>query len=77
MSIFQLISWSLDPSLTALGGINTFFKILFIYLWLWWAFVAAHRPSLIVLYRLLIRVASLVAEHRSRSAGLNSCGAWA
>ena len=47
------------------------FKILFIYLWLHWVFVAAHRLSLVAVsrgcsvavYRLLIAVASLLAEH--------------
>ena len=42
-----------------------FFKlfILFIYFWLHWVFVAAHRLSLVAVCGLLIVVASLVAEH--------------
>ena len=48
------------------------FIILFIYFWLCWVFVAAHGLSLVVasrgyssvvVHRLLIAVASLVAEH--------------
>ena len=49
-----------------------FFKILFLYLWLHWVFVAACGLSLVVqskgcslvaVQRLLITVASVVAEH--------------
>ena len=47
------------------------FKILFLYFWLCWVFVATHRLSLIegellfvAVSRLLIAVASPVAEHR-------------
>ena len=50
------------PTLTALGGINTFFKKLFICLWLRLVFVAIHRLSLIVVCGLLTVVASLIAE---------------
>ena len=41
-----------------------FFKDLFIYLWLLWVFIVAHR--------LLIAVAFFVVEHE-----LGSCGSWA
>ena len=40
------------------------FVYLFIYLWLRRVFVAACRLSLVVVRRLLIEVASLVAQHR-------------
>ena len=36
---------------------------LFIYFWLLWVFVAAHRLSLVAVRGLLIAVVSLVAEH--------------
>ena len=37
---------------------------LFIYFWLLWVFVAVCRLSLVAASRLLIAVASRVAEHR-------------
>ena len=43
--------------------INLFIYFIF-YIWLHWAFIAAHGLSLAVVRGLLIAVASLVAEHR-------------
>ena len=40
------------------------FNFLFIYLWPHWVFIAARGLSLAVVPRLLITVASLVAEHK-------------
>ena len=40
---------------------------LFIYFWLRWVFVAAHRLSLVAVHRLLIAEASLV-EHKLQGA---------
>ena len=40
-----------------------FFFNLFIYLWLYWVFVAARGLSLVEVHGLLTLVASLVAEH--------------
>ena len=37
---------------------------LMIYFWLNWVFIVAHGLSLVVVYRLLIAVDSLVLEHR-------------
>ena len=65
-----------------LGGRDgaSFLKLnLFIYFWLCWVFIAVHRLSLaavnagyslVVVFGLLIAVASLVAEHRLQ-------GTWA
>ena len=39
-----------------------FLVYLFIYFWLHWVFIAAHRLSLVAAHGLLIAVASLVAE---------------
>ena len=56
-----------------LVGYPFYFLKLFIYFWLFWVFVAAHRLSLVVMSRgysllgllkLLVAVASLVAERR-------------
>ena len=68
-----------------LKKINLF--ILFIYFWLHWVFVAVCRLSLlvasggllfVVVRRLLIVVASLVAEHTgSRCVGFSGCGSRA
>ena len=41
----------------------SFLKNLFIYFWLCWVFVAMQGFSLVAARRLLIAVASLVAEH--------------
>ena len=63
-----------------------FFLIyLFIYFWLCWIFVAAHRLSLVVAsgaYSSLRYVGfslwwPLVAEQGSRHSSFNSCGTWA
>ena len=61
--------------------------IYLLYFWLHWVVVGARRLSLVavskgnsflVLYGLLIAMASLVAECRlSRMCGLSSCGPWA
>ena len=59
-----------------------FFKFLFVYFWLSWVLVAAwtlsscHEQicSLLVMLRLLIVVASLIAKQGSRVLGLSSCG---
>ena len=50
----------------------TFNKIiyLFIYFWLHWVFIAACGLPLVVVPRLLIAVASLVAEHGLSVRGL-------
>ena len=36
----------------------------FLFIWLCWVFIAAHRLSLVAVHGLLIAVASLVADHR-------------
>ena len=61
--------------------------ILFIYFWLCWVSIAAHRFSLVAMSRdhsavemhgLLVVVASLVAEHKAlEHVGFGSCGARA
>ena len=57
---------------------SLFKKIFLIYFWLHWAFIAAHRlsllevsggDSLVVVPRLLIVVASFVAEHGHQGVG--------
>ena len=64
------------------------FQILKFYLFIFvvWVFIAAHRCSLVAAHRLLIAMASLVAEHGLWGAawvsavaacGLNSCGTQA
>ena len=60
-----------------------FFIYLF-YFWLCWVFIAACTFSScgeggcsLVISRLLLAVASLVAEHGCSHAGFRSCGAWA
>ena len=40
-----------------------FLLLRFIYLWLLWVFIAVLGPSLIVVYRLLIAMFSVVVEH--------------
>ena len=62
----------------------SFFKKLFIYsFWPQWVFAAAHGLSLVVMsgsyspaavHRLLISVASLVAELGLKGVGFSSCG---
>ena len=54
-----------------------FFKFLnFTYLWLCCVFTAVSQLSPVVAHRLLIAVASLVAEHGFQAGRLSSC-AWA
>ena len=64
-----------------------FLKFLFIYFWLCWVFIAAHRPSLVaasvgyslvVVHRLLIAVASLLwSIWALEFTGFRRCGTWA
>ena len=54
-----------------------FFFLSFTYFWLHWDFIAALGLSHVVVCRLLIAVASLVAEQGSRHMGFSCCGAWA
>ena len=42
---------------------NKFILFIYFYFWLCWVFVDAHGLSLVEASRLLIAVASLVAEH--------------
>ena len=64
-----LIYWLVFSSIPYyLSFLKKIFKVylfiyLFIYFWLCWVFVAAHRLSLVTVCRLLIALASLVAEH--------------
>ena len=56
--------WDFNWSNSELGlFIYLFVCPLFIYFWLHWVFVAVRRLSLVAASRLLIVVASLVAEH--------------
>ena len=48
------------------------FKIRSFYFWLCWIFIAVQELSLVVVSRLLVLVASLVAKCE-----LSSCGTWA
>ena len=50
---------------------------LFISFWWLWGFVAACGLAIFAVRRLLIAVASLVAEHGLQAHELRSCGAWA
>ena len=59
---------------------------LFVYSWLHWVFAAvcglslvavSGGYSLVLVYRLLIVVASLVASMDSRNTGFSSCSSWA
>ena len=51
--------------------------LILIYFWLCGVFIAASRPSLVAMHRLLIMVASLVSEHGLQGVGFRSCGGWA
>ena len=53
--------------------VSIFFKCVFIYLWLCWVFIAAWS-TLVAVHKLLIAVASLVAEHGLWGMQLSSCG---
>ena len=61
---FLSLLFFLPPPPFFLPFLFFFFKDLFIYLWLLWVFIVAHR--------LLIAVAFFVVEHE-----LGSCGSWA
>ena len=62
------------------------FKKFYLFIWLCWVFVAECRLSLaavsggyslVAVCRLLIAVASLVAEQALGHRGFRSCGTWA
>ena len=67
-SLFMLLSKSSSSSLTFCLTL----KLLLIYFWLCWVFIAMHRLSLVtvsggyslVAHRILIAIAPLVAEHK-------------